>query len=61
MDSAIDISSTSVIKYIDRNRVEIGGHLYKRLKTKDGKYSTSYRRRYMQVWRKASKVKSVSL
>jgi hypothetical protein len=45
----------AVVTFIDADRVEINGHLYKRLKTRDGKYSMDERRRYMSIYRQKIK------
>ena len=38
-------------------RVLINGHVYKKLKTEDGKYTKDERRQYMKAWRQERKRK----
>ena len=42
---------TDTIKFIGKDRVEINGVIFKRLKTFEGKYSKEDRNRYMKKYR----------
>ena len=41
--------------FIDKDHVQINGHLYKRMKTIDGRYTKADRSSYMRAWRTKQK------
>jgi hypothetical protein len=43
------------VTYIDKDNVQINGHLYKRMKTTNGRYSKEDRSSYMRAWRTKQK------
>jgi phosphate uptake regulator len=53
----------SVVTYIDKDRIEMNGQVYKRQRTTDDQYSKAYRKVYMKRWkaRRDERAKQVSL
>jgi hypothetical protein len=52
--------NTQVV-FIDADHVQVDGHVYKRTKTTNGRYSKEDRTRYMREYRQKLKLKSVEL
>ena len=45
------------VQFLDGDRVLINGHVYKKMKTEDSKYTKDERRRYMKTGRQERKRK----
>ena len=48
------------VSIIDSDRVLIDGHLFKKQRTHNGKYSKTWRKEYMRNYRERKKLKDIS-